>query len=125
MEHLKKEGFQRILKEYLKPDIQIKPNSKEKGQVIIHCNGGDILRLWPNHTFLKPHGSNSICKLVYSEGISLYPRWIKGPIKFTLIFEGLPKGCESFDLFEQIPEPGGFRYLGIFRNKTDVYKITF
>jgi len=112
-------------KKVSKTEIQIKTESEEKGQVIIHCRSSDFVRLWQHHTFLIPHGYNTICKLVHSEGISLYPTWIKGPVSFTLIFEGLPKGCERFDLIEQIPEPGGFRYLGIFRNKTDVYKITF
>jgi hypothetical protein len=35
----------------------------------------------------------------------------------------LPKNCDSFDLIERIPEPGGFIYTNIKRNKTDVYHL--
>ncbi len=107
-----------------KTEIQIKIKSEEKGQVIIHCRCGDFVRLWQHHTFLIPHGYNTICKLVYSEGVSLFPTWTKGPIKFTLVFEGLPKGCKSFDFLEQIPQAGGFHYPNIKRNKSDIYNVT-
>jgi len=42
---------------------------------------------------------------------------------FTLVFSGLPKNCNSFDLFEDIPEGNGFYTGTISRNKTDVYSV--
>ncbi|WLD24801.1 hypothetical protein NU10_05330 [Flavobacterium dauae] len=46
------------------------------------------------------------------------------PLEFTLIFKGLSKSCESFDLVEIIPEEGGFEVLNINRNSSDVYYVT-
>ena len=46
-----------------------------------------------------------------------------GEVNFTLIFTGLPKDCNYFDLFEKIPEPGGFLVKNIKRNNSDVYFI--
>jgi hypothetical protein len=40
-----------------------------------------------------------------------------------LIFEGLPKTCNAFDLIEQISQPGGFAVSGIPRNEKDVYHV--
>ena len=42
---------------------------------------------------------------------------------FTLVFTGLPKDCERFDLKEEIPEEGGFFVSDIRRNGTDVYSV--
>ena len=42
---------------------------------------------------------------------------------FTLIFEGLPKDCTSFDLVEDALEEGGFLYENIQRTYNDVYEI--
>lgn len=102
-------------------------------QVIVHCqfNPGNyhypLLRIWPT-TFLKPKGSSKESKLLQAFNISFYPEWLKikplRPHAFTLIFEGLPKDTVSFDLLEDIPEPGGFFVPDIPRNQTDVYSIT-
>lgn len=109
-----------------KVSIHFKPEIDDTGQVIIHGkSSGGRTRLWPDHTVLIPHGFNKICKLVYSEGISLYPNWSNGDIKFIMIFEGLPNGCQAFDLIEQIPESGGFKFPNITRNNSDVYKLIF
>ena len=70
-----------------------------------------------------------------------YARWKKGQhpteegikayieegstLHFTLIFNGLPKACRSFDLVELIPQAGGFEYRKINRNKSDVYHLDF
>jgi hypothetical protein len=43
--------------------------------------------------------------------------------RFLLIFEALPKGCNIFDLVEDIPQPGGFFVSDIMRNATDVYHV--
>jgi len=42
---------------------------------------------------------------------------------FTLFFASLPKSCEVFDLFEDIPEEGGFEVQGMKRNTNDVYYV--
>jgi len=44
---------------------------------------------------------------------------------FTIIFEGFPKHCSTFDPKEEIPEPGGFAKLDIHRNESDIYQIKF
>jgi len=43
--------------------------------------------------------------------------------KFTIFYSSLPKDCSSFDLFEEIPEEGGFNTGLLSRNKTDVYSV--
>ena len=101
-------------------------------QVIVHCEidpgsaWDPSLRIWPT-TYLIPKGGTSKSKLLQAEHISFYPEWT--PIKrlqvhrFTLIFEGLPQDCTTFDLVEEIPEPGGFEVPGITRLPSDIYSI--
>lgn len=100
-------------------------------QVIVHCNFSsrfplDKIRIWKS-TFLFAQDSDHISGLVSAENISFYPEWTYLEVgeqrQFTLIFTGLPKDCISFDFIEQIPEPGGFEFSNIRRNKTDVYYI--
>jgi len=43
--------------------------------------------------------------------------------RFTLIFASLPKTCEVFNLYEDIPQDSGFHIKGIRRNKSDVYNV--
>jgi len=102
-------------------------------QVIVHCEFSPgifwepRLRIWPT-TYLIPKGGTSKSKLLQAEHISFYPEWT--PIKrfivhrFTLIFEGLPKDCTTFDLVEEIPEPGGFVARDITRLPSDIYSIS-
>jgi hypothetical protein len=102
-------------------------------QVIVHCEfnpgifWGPRLRIWPT-TYLIPKGGTSKSKLIHAEHISFYPEWT--PIKrlqvhrFTLIFEGLPQDCTTFDLVEEIPEPGGFEVHDITRLPSDIYTIS-
>ena len=104
--------------------------AQSEGQVIVHCllystrSIGAKIRIWPS-TFLfdnhSPHKSN----LVTAENISLYPIWQEVPpgkvAHFTLVFNALPKACNSFDLIELIPELNGFTAFEIERNSTDVY----
>lgn len=102
----------------------------ECGFAVVHCQV-DIaiecnLRIWPS-TFLIPAEGGCRCKLVHCEGISFFPEWqlAEGPVaRFTLYFEGLPKGCRTFDLVEIIPEPGGFESRNIVRNASDVYRVS-
>ena len=102
-------------------------------QVIVNCEFSPgifwdpRLRIWPT-TYLIPKGGTSKSKLLQAEHITFYPEWT--PIerfivhRFTLIFEGLPKDCNTFDLVEEIPEPGGFEVRDITRLPSDIYTIS-
>ena len=106
---------------------EVKTLESEERQTIIHCSCGDdyAFRIWPT-TFLIEHGSDKRAKLITAFNISFAPQWTLNDGKgFTLIFEGLSKGCTSFDLKEMIPEEGGFEILNIKRNKMDVYTVNF
>ncbi|NVJ48376.1 MAG: hypothetical protein HWE07_14675 [Cytophagia bacterium] len=101
-------------------------------QVIIHCRFHPglmplpFIRIWPS-TYLKPKGSEESAKLLQAFNISFYPEWQRIEFNryhfFTLVFEGLPKDCTSFDLIEEIPEPGGFFFPNIKRNESDIYQV--
>ena len=104
--------------------------NKEK-QVIIHCNflngfESQLIRIWRT-TFLNDRHSNHQSKLLHTFNIPVYPIWKQieplSSFKFTLIFSSLPKSCEEFDLYEEIPQSGGFFVGKIKRNKADVYSI--
>ena len=106
---------------------EVKTLESEERQTIVHCSCGDdyAFRIWPT-TFLIENGSNKSAKLITAFNISFAPQWTLNDGKgFTLIFEGLSKGCTSFDLKEMIPEEGGFEILNIKRNKMDVYTVSF
>ena len=105
---------------------------KEESQVTIHFKytgsmWGTKIRIWKS-TFLHAKGSSHQSSLVHVENISVHPTWTHvsagETINFTLIFSGLPKDCEYFDLIEDIPEPGGFIINDIKRNNSDVYHFT-
>lgn len=99
-------------------------------QVIVHVTIHSSyswwqLRIWPS-TFLIPREGGSKAKLLNADNIPFFPQWLHifGPIhRFTLIFEGLPKDCEVFDLVEEIPQKGGFEVNGVCRNQSDVYHV--
>lgn len=107
-------------------------NIEDKGQVIVHCTfradsqEDELIRIWRT-TFLCSQQSSHKSKLLHKENITYYPMWTfviqNTTHSFTLIFEGLPKSCSSFDFIEEIPQPGGFEIKNIQRNKTDVYRI--
>ena len=111
--------------------IEIKCLCEEECQVVVHCSilipYPMRLRIWKN-THLISHSSNKQSVLVHAENISFHPQWTicyEGIHEFTLFFKGLPKDCLYFDLFEVIPESGGFMKINIKRNKSDVYHIKF
>jgi len=104
----------------------------EEQQVIVHCSiygmdFGDAARIWKS-TYLINKKTGEKYKMLFAEGISFAPAWtlipFNKPLEFTLIFKGVPKSCESFDLVEIIPEEGGFEVLNIRRNSSDVYYVT-
>jgi hypothetical protein len=100
-------------------------------QVIVHCSFlpgkyGTTMRIWRS-TFLRDQESPHKSKLLNAFNITFFPEWKDIPggkaAKFILIFSALPRRCKSFDLFEDIPELGGFYSKPLSRNKTDVYFI--
>lgn len=100
-------------------------------QVIVHCsfhpgNYHTTMRIWKS-TFLRDQESAHRSRLLNAYNITFFPEWKYIPggeaAKFTLVFAALPKRCKSFDLFEDIPERGGFYSDPISRNKADVYYI--
>jgi hypothetical protein len=103
----------------------------EQSHVYVHCYFNNtvkdmLIRIWKT-TFLVDKSSSHRSKLVHIENISYAPQWTMIPenklYQFLLIFEALPKGCEIFDLLEDIPQPGGFFVADILRNKKDVYHV--
>ena len=108
-------------------DTEVKTLESEERQTIVHCTCGDdyAYRIWPS-TFLIEHGTQKRARLITAFNISFAPQWTLNDGRgFTLIFEGLSKGCTSFDLKEIIPQEGGFEVLGILRNRSDVYQVEF
>ncbi len=106
---------------------EVKTLQSEERQTIVHCMVpvGYAYRIWSS-TFLIERESGKKAKLLTAFNITFAPQWTHNDGKgFTLIFEGLSKGCEFFDLKEIIPEEGGFEVLGIMRNNSDVYQVDF
>lgn len=103
----------------------------EAGQVIVHASitcraSWELVRIWKS-TFLIDRASGFQSRLLQASNISIAPNWtpiVQGQtIRFTLVFEALPKTCTAFDFAEIIPEPGGFFIENIARNQSDVYRI--
>jgi len=100
-------------------------------QVIVHCYfnspiGDSLIRIWRS-TYLRDKESSHKSHILTAHNISFYPTWtaVSGgrEAKFTLVFSALPKSCAAFDLFEDIPQGGGFFTGLISRNKSDVYSV--
>jgi hypothetical protein len=108
-------------------ETEVKILESEERQTIVHCTCGDdyAFRIWLS-TFLIEHSTGKRAKLITAFNISFAPQWTINDGKgFTLIFEGLSKGCTEFDLKEIIPQEGGFEIKDIQRNNTDVYMVHF
>ncbi|MEZ5174076.1 MAG: hypothetical protein R2850_11360, partial [Bacteroidia bacterium] len=78
-------------------------------------------------TYLISGTTQHRSRLMHAENLSIAPNWTvvsEGKNHAcTLYFEALPKDVSIFDLAEIIPEPGGFLFKNIMRNKSDVYLI--
>lgn len=103
----------------------------EDSYVYVHCyfdspSKDMLIRIWKT-TFLVDRTSGTRSKLLHTENISLAPVWTMIPdgstYSFLLIFSALPKSCNTFDLVEEIAQPGGFHVQNIHRNMNDVYHI--
>jgi hypothetical protein len=103
--------------------------TEEQRTTIVHCRIHSpfptLARIWNTTYLLEDNGIRS--SLIKAFNISMAPNWTwfeseKGFFHFTLLFEGLSKGCTSFQVVEEISEPGGFYSDRINRNTTDVYE---
>jgi hypothetical protein len=110
-------------------DVQFKTAVSEERQTIVHVTCTDLIfgmmliRIWPSTFLIQNDGKRK--KLLQSFNIGKHPFYITVPDGhvFTLLFEGLDRGCDTFDLLEDITEPGGFYIKGIERNNTDIYHL--
>ncbi|MEO7445103.1 MAG: hypothetical protein ABIT96_03160 [Ferruginibacter sp.] len=120
-----------ILLPEIKTDAAIKAllQTQPEKCTIVHCRLATeeevFVRVWPQVVLVEDNGRRR--KLIHCFNISVMPLWTlmeprAGFVRFTLVFEGLGKSCDSFHLLEDIPEPGGFYSPVISRNKTDVYE---
>jgi len=109
----------------------IAPSALEDSFVYVHCYYDNpyedmLIRIWST-TFLVDKASGSRSKLLHAENISFAPVWTRIPDRtqysFLLVFEGLPKSCQQFDMIEDIPQAGGFEVRDVTRNETDVYHL--
>jgi hypothetical protein len=109
----------------------ISPAALEDSFVYVHCYYDNphhdmLIRVWST-TFLIDKGSGTRSRLLHAENITFAPVWTQIPdgvqYSFLLIFEGLPKSCQQFDLVEEIPQPGGFEVRSVPRNESDVYHL--
>jgi hypothetical protein len=103
---------------------------QEEGMIIVYCSfTTDFevgIRIW-NSTVLIDQQSGNRSRLLHALDITIAPVWMwvqEGTtVRFTLIFAPLPKTCELFTLWEDIPESGGFEIRNIKRNRSDVYHV--
>ncbi|MGE5521525.1 MAG: hypothetical protein ACM3VS_16485 [Candidatus Dadabacteria bacterium] len=110
-------------------DTEVYEEVSEERQAIVHVTCTDqvfgilFIRIWPSTFLVQRDGTRK--KLLHSFNIGKYPKYLAVPDGhvFTLVFEALDKGCDRFDLLEDIPEPGGFFIKDVNRNKTDVYYL--
>ena len=121
----------------IKPELDselltsIDPQSLTDSYVYVHCYFQNewkdaLVRIWKT-TFLVDQATGLKSGLIHAENISIAPLWTIIPDKIThnflLVFGALPKGCNQFDLIEEIPQPGGFCVKNIQRNGRDVYHV--
>ena len=116
----------------IKPAEEVKINLapehqyKEERQVLVRAFFTSFMtvRVWPS-TYLICNQSGTRLKMLFSENVCKAPGWgsIAPYERFYMIFEGLPKACLSFDLYEEINQPGNFHIRSIGRNGSDVYDI--
>lgn len=104
---------------------------EESGKVIVHASVTclafwEMVRVWKT-TYLIDRVSGHKSQLLHANNISIAPLWtplLQGQtLRFTLVFEALPKSCSRFDFAEIIPEPDAFLIEDIARNSSDVYRI--
>lgn len=115
------------IKPKFKPEIsfEVAVAGQEERTTIVHCILAEdsFIRIWPTTYLVQDDGVRK--PMIQAFNIVPYPNWKLVPAghRFTLVFEGLDKGCSVFELVEDIPEPGGFRSGPLQRNSSDVYSL--
>jgi hypothetical protein len=116
-----------ITKPVFKPSIsfEVQHDQLEERCTIVHCVLPEetLVRVWPTTYLVQRDGTRKALLQAYH--ITQYPywTWAEAGYAFTLVFEGLDRDCTLFDLFEDIPQEGGFHVRDIPRNKQDVYTV--
>lgn len=116
-----------IAQPVFKPAIsfQVDTAALEERCTIVHCVLPEetLVRIWPTTFLVQQDGTRKT--LLQAYGITRYPywTWAEPGYCFTLVFEGLDRSCTLFDLYEDIPQPGGFHIRDIPRNGQDVYTV--
>ncbi len=109
----------------------VHPELMNDSYVYVNCHFNNrwqdmLVRIWRT-TFLIDRGSLARSQLIHAENISYATQWTlipdNQPFSFLLIFAGLPKSCQRFDMLEEIAEAGGFFIKDILRNERDVYHV--
>ncbi len=109
------------------PEISFEVDASimEERTTVVHCIllEDSFIRIWPTTYLVQDDGTRK--PMIQAFNIVPYPHWKLVPAghRFTLVFEGLDKGCTVFELVEDIPEPGGFRSGPLQRNQSDVYSL--
>lgn len=105
--------------------FEVSTDVLEERTTIVHCTllEDSFIRIWPTTFLVQDDGVRKA--MIQAFNIVAYPNWKLVPAghRFTLVFEGLDKGCAVFELIEDIPEPGGFRSGPLQRNGSDVYSL--
>ena len=106
--------------------VKRRQDHEDEGQVTIHMRtrlGGGV-RIWPSIK-LRCRTTGTESKFIHAVGLSPFPTWtrVEPGGAYTLLFEPLPPDCQSFDLVEEIPQPGGLVVRDIARNGKDVYRL--
>lgn len=106
--------------------VKRRQDHEDEGQVTIHMRtrlGGGV-RIWPS-VRLRCRSTGIESKFLHAVGLSPFPTWtrVEPGGAYTLLFEPLPSDCQSFDLVEEIPQPGGLVVRDIARNGKDVYRL--
>ena len=120
-------GYTTEIKPRFAPEVSFEVSSLvlEERTTIVHCTllEDSFIRIWPTTYLVQEDGGRK--PMIQAFNIVAYPNWKLVPAghRFTLVFEGLDKGCAVFEMVEDIPEPGGFRSGPLQRNKTDVYSL--
>lgn len=116
-----------VFKPRFAPEIsfEVSADVLEERTAIVHCTllEDSFIRIWPTTYLVQDDGVRK--PMIQAFNIVAYPNWKLVPAghRFTLVFEGLDKGCSFFELVEEIPEPGGFRSGTLQRNASDIYTL--
>ena len=117
-----------VRQESTETKIQQQPAPLDPVVVHIECAPfyAHAIRVWRT-TYLIDLDSTHRSAIIDAKNITFHPRWrsVRPGYKhrFTLYFEPLPKSVRQFDLQEIIPEPRGWHFPGIMRNREDIYQL--